>query len=94
MGSGERLLHVVQAERERRQLLERIEVSGGGEEAERRLQISGATVADVTVPGCPSCPASRPKLDTCPSPGGKPTQDVLLAGGLYHVMLQPTAAAG
>jgi len=57
-----------------------------------RLQISGATAADVTVPGCPSCPASLPKLDTCPSPGGKPTQNVRLAGGLYHVLLQPTGS--
>jgi len=57
-----------------------------------RLQITGATAADVTVPSCPSCPASLPRLDTCPSPGGKPTQDVRLAGGLYHVLLQPTGS--
>ena len=57
-----------------------------------RLQITGATAADVTVPGCPSCPGSLPKLDTCPSPGGKPTQAVQLAGGLYHVLLRPTGS--
>jgi hypothetical protein len=57
-----------------------------------RLQITGATAEDVTVPGCPSCPASLPKLDTCPSPGGKPMQAVRLAGGLYHVLLRPTGS--
>ena len=57
-----------------------------------RLQITGATAADVTVPGCPSCPRSLPNLDTCPSPSGKPTQAVRLAGGLYHVLLRPTGS--
>lgn len=57
-----------------------------------RLQITGATAEDVTVPGCPSCPRSLPKLDTCPSPSGKPTQAVRLAGGLYHVLLRPTGS--
>jgi hypothetical protein len=59
-----------------------------------RLQITGATAEDVTVPGCPSCPATVPRLSTCPSPGGKPSQAVRLAAGLYHVLLRPTGSRG
>ena len=57
-----------------------------------RLQITGATAEDVTVPGCPSCPRTVPAISTCPSPTGKPTQTVRLAGGLYHVLLRPTGS--
>lgn len=59
---------------------------------ELRLQITGATAQDVTVPGCPSCPKSLNRLDTCPSSAGKPSQDVRLAAGLYHVLLRPTGS--
>jgi len=57
-----------------------------------RLQISGATAEDVTVPGCPSCPKYVRAVDTCPSPAGKPSQTVRLSGGLYHVLLRPTGS--
>lgn len=54
-----------------------------------RLRITGATAADVTVPGCPSCPRTVPQDHACPSAAGKPVQTVRLAAGLYHVLLQP-----
>jgi hypothetical protein len=48
-----------------------------------RLQITGSTAVEVTVPGCPSCPAGLPRsLDVCPSPAGKPAQNVRLADAL------------
>jgi hypothetical protein len=58
-----------------------------------RLEITGSTAADVTVPGCPSCPRTEPSsLDVCPSPDGMPTQAVRLAGGLYQVLLRPNGS--
>ena len=58
-----------------------------------RLEITGSTAADVSVPGCPSCPRTQPSsLDVCPSPDGKPTQTVRLAGGPYHVLLRPSGS--
>lgn len=48
--------------------------------------------ADVTVPGCPSCPRTVSPVGTCPSPAGKPMQTVRLTSGLYHVLLRPTGS--
>jgi len=59
-----------------------------------RLEITGATAADVTVPGCSSCPRTRPpSFDNCPIPDGNPTQTLQLADGLYHVLLRPSGSS-
>jgi tetratricopeptide (TPR) repeat protein len=52
-----------------------------------RVLLTGPTAQEVTVPGCPGCPASYPAGTTsCPGTAGKPSSETRVRVGTYFVM--------
>lgn len=54
---------------------------------EARVLVSGPTAHEITVPGCPGCPAQyAPGDSTCPNLAGKPSVTLRLQPGTYDVL--------
>lgn len=49
--------------------------------------VAGPTAHRFTIPACPSCPVAYDNVDdACPTPNGRPTVDLFLRPGDYHVV--------
>lgn len=59
---------------------------------EARVLLAGATAHEITIPGCPGCPASYgPADDKCPTLTGKPSVTLRLKAGTYDMLVSRPA---